>query len=74
MPGFITLTIVANASSVVVLPVLSGSLWYITARTSFIGPDYRNKWWENGLMGGLFVLSIWGAWQSVSAIATLLQT
>jgi Mn2+/Fe2+ NRAMP family transporter len=74
MPGFITLTIVANASSVVVLPVLSGSLWYITARTSFIGPDYRNKWWENGLMGGLFVLSVWGAYQSVVAISAVLQS
>jgi len=74
MPGFIALTIVANASAVVVLPVLSGSLWYITARTSFIGSEYGNKWWENCLMGGLFVLSVWGAYQSVIAISTVLQS
>lgn len=74
MPGFIVLTLIANAAAVVVLPVLSGSLWYITARTEFIGADYRNKWWENGLMGALFVLSIWGAWQSIIAISGMLQS
>jgi len=73
MPGFVALTIVANASAVVALPVLCGSLWYITARTEFIGPAYRNGWWENGLMGGLFVLSVWGAYQSVVAISATLQ-
>ncbi len=74
MPGFITLTIVANAASVVVLPVLCGSLWYITARTEFIGSAYRNGWWENSLMGGLFVLSIWGAYQSIIAITAVLHS
>ena len=74
MPGFIALTLIANAAAVVVLPVLSGSLWYITARTAFIGSAYRNSWWENSLMGGLFVLSIWGAYQSVVAITAMLQS
>ncbi len=69
MPGFIYLTVIANAAAVVVLPVLCGSLWYITARTAFIGSGHRNKWWENALMGGLFVLSLWSAYQSVIAIA-----
>ena len=72
MPGFITLTIIANASAVVVLPVLCGSLWYMTARTDLIGATYRNKWWENGLMSGLFVLSIWGAYQSVATLGAML--
>jgi len=74
MPGFIALTIIANAAAVVVLPVLCGSLWYITARTRFIGSDYRNGLWENGLMGALFVLSIWGAYQSVVALAAVLHS
>jgi Mn2+/Fe2+ NRAMP family transporter len=74
MPGFITLTVLANAASVVVLPLLCGSLWYITARTAFIGPAYRNRWWENGLMGGLFLLSLWGAYQSIAAIAAALSS
>jgi Mn2+/Fe2+ NRAMP family transporter len=74
MPGFITLTIIANASAVVVLPVLCGSLWYMTAKTELIGSTYRNKWWENGLMSGLFVLSIWGAYQSIAAIGAVLSS
>jgi len=74
MPGFVTLTIIANASAVVVLPVLCGSLWYMTARTALIGSTYCNKWWENGLMGGLFLLSIWGAYQSVGAIGEMLSS
>ncbi|NIO41745.1 MAG: hypothetical protein GTO41_17155, partial [Burkholderiales bacterium] len=68
MPGFVFLTVVANAGTVIVLPVLSGSLWYITARKQCIGETWRNKAWENGLMGGLFVLSLWGAYQSAKAI------
>ena len=72
MPGFITLTVLANAASVIVLPLLCGSLWYITARTAFIGPVYRNRWWENCLMGALLLLSLWGAYQSIMAIAAAL--
>ena len=68
-PGFIVLTLVGNAASVVVLPVLCGALWILTARPALIGPEWRNKWWENAFLAGLFVLSIWGAWQSVVAIA-----
>ncbi len=68
MPGFVFLTVVANAGTVMVLPLLSASLWYITARKSYIGEAYRNKVWENSLMAGLFVLSLWGAYQSAKAI------
>jgi Mn2+/Fe2+ NRAMP family transporter len=74
MPGFITLAVLANAASVIVLPLLCGSLWCITARAAFIGPAYRNRWWENGLMGVLFVLSLWGAYQSIKAIAAALSS
>ena len=61
-PDFITLTIIGNAVSVVVLPLLSAALWYITAKTSCIGAEYRNRWWENCLMAVLFVLSVWTAY------------
>jgi hypothetical protein len=54
--------------------VLCGSLWYMTARTALIGSTYRNKWWENGLMSGLFILSIWGAYQSVVAIGAVFSS
>ncbi|MDQ3261620.1 MAG: hypothetical protein M3Q00_12705, partial [Pseudomonadota bacterium] len=60
MPGFVALTLIANAAAVVVLPLLCASLWFLTARTAYIGPIYRNGYWENGLMAGLFVLSVWG--------------
>ncbi|MFP6757952.1 MAG: Nramp family divalent metal transporter [Alphaproteobacteria bacterium] len=72
MPGFITLTIVANAAAVVVLPVLCASLWILTARKQLIGAEYQNRWWENAIMAGLLVLSVWGAWQAVAAIAAML--
>ena len=68
-PDFIFLTIVGGAATVVVLPVLCGALWILTARGAFIGAEWRNRWWENGFLAALFVLSIWGAWQSVVSIA-----
>ena len=68
-PDFIVLTIVSNAASVVVLPVLCGALWYLTARTAFIGREYRNGPLENLFLAALFVLSVWGAWKSVVSIA-----
>lgn len=72
MPGFVFMTVVANAGTVIVLPLLSGSLWYITARKGYIGETYRNKLWENSLMFGLFSLSLWGAYQSAKAIGAVL--
>lgn len=68
MPGFVALTLIANAAGVIVLPLLSGGLWYITARTDFIGKEYRNRWWENLVLAFLFILAVWGAWKSVEAI------
>lgn len=68
-PDFIVLTIVGNAASVLVLPILCGALWLLTARTAFIGAEWRNGLWENGFLAALFALSIWGAWQSAIAIA-----
>ena len=72
MPGFIIMTIVANAAAVIVLPVLCGALWLLTARSTYIGATYRNGMWENAVLAGLFLLSLWGAWQSVIAIAEVI--
>ena len=71
-PGFISLTIVANAAAVLLLPILCGGLWYITANSTIIGLRYRNKLWENGVLAGLFMLSLWGAYQSIIAIGNAL--
>lgn len=71
-PGFVALTIVVNAASVVILPILSGSIWYITSQKRFIGPDYKNKWWEHAVMAFLFILSLWASSQALRALIGLL--
>jgi Mn2+/Fe2+ NRAMP family transporter len=61
MPGFVMLTLAANSAQVVLLPVLAGGLWWITASPRLIGPEHRNRWWENVLMGTLFALACYFA-------------
>ena len=65
MPGFVWLTLTANSAHVVLLPVLAGGLWWITASPRLIGEQYRNRPWENGVMAVLFLLSVYFAWQAV---------
>ena len=57
MPGFVALTLAANSAQVILLPLLAGGLWWITASARLIGPQYRNRWWENLVMGALFSLA-----------------
>jgi hypothetical protein len=54
---------------VILLPLLAGGLWWITASARLIGPEHRNRWWENILMGTLFVLATYFAFR---ALVTLL--
>jgi Mn2+/Fe2+ NRAMP family transporter len=68
MPDFVTLTLVANSTKVVILPLLAGGLWWITASSRFIGRTYRNRWWENAVMACLFVLALYGAVAAVQSI------
>ncbi|MBM3834997.1 MAG: divalent metal cation transporter [Verrucomicrobia bacterium] len=68
MPDFVTLTLVANSAQVVLLPVLAGGLWWITASSRYIGAAFRNRWWENMVMALLFALAIYGAINSVRSI------
>ena len=37
MPGFVALTLAANSAQVVLLPLLAGGLWWITASERLIG-------------------------------------
>ncbi len=69
MPGFVALTLAANSAQVVLLPLLAGGLWWITASARLIGREHRNRWWENVLMGMLFVLATYFA---VRALVDLL--
>ena len=53
---------------VVLLPLLAGGLWRITAGARYIGEEHRNAWWENLAFALLFVLAVYGAWQSVGLL------
>lgn len=71
MPGFVWLTLTANSAHVVLLPVLAGGLWWITASPRLIGEQYRNRPWENAVMAVLFLLSVYFAWQAVLNLGRL---
>lgn len=66
------LTVVVNAANVVALPFLTACIWCLTSRTSIIGADYANRWWEHGTLGGLFLLAMWAAAQSLASIMSVL--
>lgn len=68
MPDFVTLTLIANSAQVVLLPLLAGGLWWITASPRHIGAAYCNRWWENAVMAVLFGLALSGAVTSVKSI------
>jgi len=68
MPGFVTLTLVTNSAQVMLLPLIAGGLWWITASSKCIGEEYRNRWWENLVMAFLFCLAAFGAWKSIESI------
>ena len=68
MPDFVTLTLVANSAQVVLLPLLAGGLWWITASARFIGAAHRTRPWENIVMAFLFLLAIYGAYNSGKSI------
>jgi Mn2+/Fe2+ NRAMP family transporter len=71
MPDFVTLTLVANSAQVVLLPLLAGGLWRLTASPRLIGPEHCNRWWENVVMAVLFALALYGAFSSVRSILQL---
>jgi Mn2+/Fe2+ NRAMP family transporter len=69
MPGFVALTLAANSAQVILLPLLAGGLWWITASSRLIGREHRNRWWENLLMGVLFALAVYFAVQAFISLA-----
>jgi Mn2+/Fe2+ NRAMP family transporter len=70
---FVSLTLLANTLMVVLIPALAGGLWLITASQKYIGPKYKNKWWENLLMGFLFVLALWSTVKAVQSILEMIR-
>jgi hypothetical protein len=73
MPGFVALTLAANSAQVILLPLLAGGLWWITASERLIGREHRNRWWENVLMGALFALAVYFAAQAFTSLAGQLR-
>ena len=65
---FVGLTVTINAAQVMVLPFLVGGIWTITASSRYIGPTYRNRWWENLLVGFLFVVALVSAYYSAMKV------
>ena len=70
---FITLTLLANTLMAVLIPALAGGLWWITASSRFIGEKYKNGIGENLVMGFLFFLAIWGAWESAISVIDMIK-
>lgn len=68
MPDFVTLTLVSNSAQVIMLPLLAGGLWWITASPKYIGAEYRNRWWENVVMALLFALAVSGAYSAIRSL------
>jgi Mn2+/Fe2+ NRAMP family transporter len=72
MPDFVMLTLVANGAQVIIVPLLAGALWRLTASSRFIGPRFRTSPWENAVMAVLFLLAVYGAVHSVAVLARLI--
>ncbi|MBM3851922.1 MAG: divalent metal cation transporter, partial [Verrucomicrobia bacterium] len=73
MPDFVTLTLIGNSGQVVLLPLLAGGIWWITASPRYIGSAHRTRWWENIVMALLLLLAIKGAYHSAHAIVQYLR-
>jgi Mn2+/Fe2+ NRAMP family transporter len=71
MPEFVTLTLAANSAQVLLLPLIAGGLWRITASPRYIGAEYCNRAHENVVMAVLFALALYGAWGSMRQVAAL---
>ncbi len=68
MPDFVMLTLAANSAQVLLVPLIAGGLWRITASPRFIGERHRTRWWENAVMAALFLLAVYAAVHSVAAL------
>jgi Mn2+/Fe2+ NRAMP family transporter len=62
MPGFVPLTVVANAALIFFLPVISIGLLFIINKRKLMG-TYAHNIWDNLLLGVLTVLSLYGAYK-----------
>ena len=61
-------TLIGNGVQILLVPVLAGGLWWITASAQYIGESYRNRWWENLIMLFVFSLALWGSIEIVTEL------
>lgn len=73
LANFVALTLVGNAVQMLILPVVAGGLWWITASRRFIGAGNENRWWQNLVMAILFALSLWGSWGAIRSVGGAFQ-
>jgi Mn2+/Fe2+ NRAMP family transporter len=66
--SFVAFTVMANAFQVLLLPVLAAAMWVLTASKAFIGPEHRNKPWENLGMGLFLAAALLGAFGSAQSL------
>jgi Mn2+/Fe2+ NRAMP family transporter len=62
MPGFVALTVVANAALIFFLPVISIGLLFIINKRKLMGA-YAHNIWDNLLLGVLTLLSLYGSYK-----------
>lgn len=60
MPDFVVLTLIANMFNTLALPAISIGLLFLSNRRDYMG-DWRNNWFENGVLGGATLLAVSGA-------------
>lgn len=65
---FIGLTLLVNTAQVILIPVLVVGLWVITARSKYIGDQFKNRWWENLFIGFLLLLGLLGTYFSAQTL------
>ena len=72
MLGIVYLTLLSNSTQVVMVPLLAGGLWWIKASGKHIGEQYKNRWWENLVMGVPFIRALWGGYEAVKSVYQML--
>jgi Mn2+/Fe2+ NRAMP family transporter len=72
MPDFVYLTLVSNSAQVALIPPIAFGLWWITARSAYIGPKYRNRWWENVVVLLLLAMALGWSYDAIGSVAKTL--
>lgn len=61
-PSFVALTVLVNAVQIILLPVLAGGIWALTARSKFIGAAHKNSLPVNVGMALFMAVALAGTW------------